>query len=428
MRHNFAALLSIVTSGVTACSSSPMLGDAGGTGSDADARPSADAPPGVITPAPAGVAIGKAITATIDPDGTNVTSSDGVLELDFPAGAVAIPTDVTITPITDTAPLGIAYGYRVEPANLALAQPANVVFHLPTASAETGDLGALFVATQDAQGYWNAIGAATWSDGAQTASASQVLARPGDLALASCLGLTTDEDLAQSAPAHLAVLRQCDAAPSSGRVGGAVAAADPVAWTTQYGTLATSGSTATLTAPPSPPSGVPITIVTATVSPSALGPHAAPPSPVPLQQPIAVASYAMWTVDGQQFVAAMGSSVISGQGKSAVNAADLTHSGTLSIGFDGETLGTYTATGVNAQAGQDAYHDGYQDPCTAAVEHVDTELDITNASTDTHSMSGHFSGQVAVYRGTKQCPNGPVTDVAIVAIDGAFNLGWAGPQ
>src|SRR5437899_2111364 len=52
----------------------------------------------------------------------------------------------------------------------------------------------------------------------------------GDWALTSCVSLVSDADLVLQGTAHLRVVRQCDAAPASGHVGGGVDTTDPVVW------------------------------------------------------------------------------------------------------------------------------------------------------------------------------------------------------
>jgi hypothetical protein len=428
---------------LAACSSPPSLADAGsGSGSpDAMTGNAPDAPPGAITPTPVGGVIGAPTSATIDPAGTTVVSADGTLELRFPADAVAAPTAITLTPIQDEAPLGVAQAWRIAPADTALAQPATIVFHQPAVVAQQGDLGTMFVTAQDAQGYWQAGASATWDPNAHTITSASALTHLGDWALTSCVGLTTDTILAASSGggAHLAVVRQCDAPPASGPIGGGTTATDPVVWSDQAegggaagGTLSASGATATLAAPAQPPAS-PIDLITATVSSASVAPGFTVPRSIMLQRSVAIAGFVKWTVDGQSFTGVLGSSVLSHAGMSSVNAASTTPAASLSIGFPGDTIGSYAATDTHGEVatgtGNDLrYNTQYQDPCTAALEMTSQQVDITEASTAHYYMSGQVHGTLAIARGMKQCPIGPETDIAIVDVDAVFVLMWPGPQ
>jgi hypothetical protein len=422
---------------LAACTSPHHLNDfdaAPGSGADG-ATGGPDAAPGTITPTAVGTPSGAPVTATIDPDGTNLTSSDGVLELDFPAGAFATPTDVTITPISDEAPLGLPTAWRIEPAGTTLGAPAQVILHLPADVAHRDDTGSLFLASQDAQGYWNAGAAASWDEGNLRATASSPTTL-GDWALTSCVSLVSDEDLVLQGVAHLRVVRQCAAAPSSGRVGGGVDTADPVAWSdaalgggADLGTLTPSGATATLAPPTQPPqSGIPVTVVTATVSSSAFAPSFAPHNLV-VDHHVAIASYAQWTLEGKTFSAVLGSSVLSHAGASNLALSDMVDSASLTVGFPGDHPGGFAATGVNAEvaggAGGDLrYVDHYTIPCTTTLKTLTSSVSVTSANKNTYQMYGSFEGTLAIQRGTKQCPTGPETDYVEVPLTGAFRLMW----
>ena len=419
---------------LAACGGSPHLNDVPDGGSN-----TADAAPGVITPTAQGTPIGTPVTTTIDPaDGVDVTSSDGGLALHIPGGAVATPTQITITPITGEAPLGQPTAWRIDPAGTVLAVPAHAVIHLTADVAHQDDTGTLFLASQDAQGYWNAGNAAAWDDTTTTATADAPNTL-GDWALTSCVALTADSELAASAPAHLSVMRQCDAPPASGKIGATVVASDPVVWSdaaegggAALGTLAPSGATATLTPPSQPPqSGIPVDVVTATVSSSTIAPSFTAPRQLVLDNHVAIASYAQWTLEGTTYSAILGSSAISHAGSTQLSLADNAHAATLSIGFPGDRTGTFTAATVNAEvsggsSGNDLrYADHYNVPCDpATIKTLQTEVSVTSARKDLYQMHGVFEGTLAIQRGMVQCPSGPSTDVVEVPLNGAFRLMW----
>jgi hypothetical protein len=63
-------------------------------------------------------------SATIGPLGGSIRSSDGIFTLKVPAGALAMPTPISIAITTNDAPRALSPGYEVSPGGLELAQPA----------------------------------------------------------------------------------------------------------------------------------------------------------------------------------------------------------------------------------------------------------------------------------------------------------------
>ncbi len=103
-------------------------------------------------PAPKGDPWGSATTQMIDASGGSVTSADGRITLNIPAGALGTATTVSIQPITNTTPNGIGLGYRLQPEGTNFGVPVNLTFHL--SATEALALGSTFVATQHADGMW----------------------------------------------------------------------------------------------------------------------------------------------------------------------------------------------------------------------------------------------------------------------------------
>jgi hypothetical protein len=103
-----------------------------------------------------GTPAGSPVTATIGPAGGKVLSADGRLELIFPANAVAADTDITIQPVSNTAPGGNGLAYHLMPDGAKFKIPVTLVFHY-TAADENGTLPYLFcIAFQDSTGVWQA--------------------------------------------------------------------------------------------------------------------------------------------------------------------------------------------------------------------------------------------------------------------------------
>jgi hypothetical protein len=81
-------------------------------------------------PAAKGDPQGTATVQTIDAAGGSLTSADGRVTLDMPAGALSTATTVSIQPITNTTPNGLALNYRLEPEGTTFAVPVSLTFHL----------------------------------------------------------------------------------------------------------------------------------------------------------------------------------------------------------------------------------------------------------------------------------------------------------
>lgn len=126
-------------------------GGGGGGSNDSGGSPSSGFTT-TYTPAPKGTASGTASTQTIGPAGGQLTSADGGVDLMIPAGALAAPTTVSIQPISNTAPNGLATAYRLTPEGTTFSQPITITFHL--APAQAAALDSTFVVSQHDDGLW----------------------------------------------------------------------------------------------------------------------------------------------------------------------------------------------------------------------------------------------------------------------------------
>ncbi len=104
------------------------------------------------TPAAKGDPQGTATTQMIDAAGGSISSADGRITLDIPAGALAAATTVSIQPITNTTPNGLGLAYRLEPEGTTFAALATLTFHL--SATEALALASTYVTTQHADGLW----------------------------------------------------------------------------------------------------------------------------------------------------------------------------------------------------------------------------------------------------------------------------------
>lgn len=150
LRHACALLLALM---LTACNDTPE---------DADTAP-VDPPPSDATPTqdvtPAGEAIGEAVTQTIGAAGGTIVSSDDMLTITVPAGALAADARFAITPVTHTLAGGVGVAYQLE----APAETADVPLQVSIqvgAGDQVGTQG-LGLALQDDTGAWWGVPNAT---------------------------------------------------------------------------------------------------------------------------------------------------------------------------------------------------------------------------------------------------------------------------
>lgn len=78
-----------------------------------DKEPEVEGPVGTGDPTEIGVPSGAGVTATIGKDGGTIQSEDKAFSLVIPAGALSESTEITIQPITNKSPNGVAKAYRV---------------------------------------------------------------------------------------------------------------------------------------------------------------------------------------------------------------------------------------------------------------------------------------------------------------------------
>jgi len=83
--------------------------------------------------------------------GGSLTSADGLLTLTVPAGALSADVDLSITPITNTAPGGQGTAYRLGPDGLTFFVPATLTFQVASLAQPIDTLSVTF---QDGSAYW----------------------------------------------------------------------------------------------------------------------------------------------------------------------------------------------------------------------------------------------------------------------------------
>ena len=137
-------------------------------GSCTDSNPGPKGQP-VVTAA--GTPTGTASSATIGAAGGKIASADGLVTLDVPAGALEANTVISIQPITNTAPLGVAgVSYRFSPDGQKFKTPVKVLFKYSDGMLAGTPADLLWVVTQASDGSWQALRKSSVNATAKTVS------------------------------------------------------------------------------------------------------------------------------------------------------------------------------------------------------------------------------------------------------------------
>lgn len=102
------------------------------------------------------VGCGNSVTRTIGPEGGTVTSEDGRLEIEVPAGAFSKKMEISIAPFDHGVDRGIGRGYRVTPEG-ALEHPVKLSFVYGDEELNGAVPSGLGIAFREGQGDWMAI-------------------------------------------------------------------------------------------------------------------------------------------------------------------------------------------------------------------------------------------------------------------------------
>jgi hypothetical protein len=101
-----------------------------------------------------GVPQGTAISQTIGPNGGILTTADGRVRLEIPAGAIASNTLISIQPITNHAPNGLGLAYRFSPDGTQFAKLATLTFKYQKGAVAVNDPLMLQVGYQGSDKRW----------------------------------------------------------------------------------------------------------------------------------------------------------------------------------------------------------------------------------------------------------------------------------
>jgi hypothetical protein len=396
-------------------------GTGGGGGSGGGGSGGGVQPPG---PTPVGTVTGPATTAHVTvQDGGTLATADGLVEVIVPPGALSADTDLTLTPITNNAPLGFGAALRLGPDGTTFSTPAKLVFHYASyTSATEPDL--LLAASQDSTGAWQNAGTATLDTTAGTIAFD--LPHFSDWSLSTCARLSVDNFvLAGDVIAQLSVLVQCSLpAQQHGPLGGATPTTTDVTWDKRDkmgmpgpGTLTPMGSDATLTGTDSPPPDPTVTVT-------------AKWSGRTFKEDIATNSTASFTLEGMSYLFATTPFVqtTSSPTKSELALAQSGSSLTVSWPLNGEGGATSDPNNnlpVHSEEGSTVYQDTYNVPCMNTIKSLYTRVSVSHANSDRQWTVGSFQGTVAVVKGMKDCGGGVMEpDWTEVPLTGAFYSRW----
>ena len=114
---------------------------------------------------------GAAVSASIGPAGGSLTSADGTVSLQVPAGALDAATTISIQPITNNAPLGVAGGaYRFSPDGQRFKVPVKLTFRYTDEMLGGSSPELFWILTQAADGSWQALLTSSVNASARTVS------------------------------------------------------------------------------------------------------------------------------------------------------------------------------------------------------------------------------------------------------------------
>lgn len=96
---------------------------------------------------------GNAVAKDIGPAGGTLQSADGVLKITVPAGAVENSVSFSVQPVENTLG-GKALSYRLRPEGVTFKKPVTLTYNYSSINIGTIDPRYLFLACQDAEGYY----------------------------------------------------------------------------------------------------------------------------------------------------------------------------------------------------------------------------------------------------------------------------------
>lgn len=108
----------------------------------------------------------------IGKEGGSLKSSDGKVELIFPAGALKENTSIIIQPVTNLAPNGSGKAYWFEPSGIQFKKPVQIIINYTDEEAEVCPPDFMGLAIQNKQGQWSFIDYDSWDSTARLLTGS----------------------------------------------------------------------------------------------------------------------------------------------------------------------------------------------------------------------------------------------------------------
>jgi hypothetical protein len=105
-----------------------------------------------------GELIGSPVSKVINATGGSITSSDGRIKVDIPAGALVTEQRITIQPITNEMKTGIGNAYRLTPHNITFQKPVSISFTYNDDEIKNTIPDFLGIGYQKDDGGWHAVG------------------------------------------------------------------------------------------------------------------------------------------------------------------------------------------------------------------------------------------------------------------------------
>lgn len=110
--------------------------------------------PASLTPSRVGRPVAAAVKTMVGPMGGTLATSDGSFKVTIPAGALAAMKELSLQPITATAPGAAGRAYRLGPEGTTFSSPVTLAFTLSEDAVAGQAPSDVRIATQNSKGFW----------------------------------------------------------------------------------------------------------------------------------------------------------------------------------------------------------------------------------------------------------------------------------
>lgn len=384
---------------------------------------------------------GQPVSGTIGPGGGSLMTLDGKLELIIPPGALSASTDITIQPITNNIPLGIAKAYRLSPDGLQFATSGQLIFHYDNSELDGTVPEAVFAAHQDENRIWQAHGRMAVDTATKKVTApilhfsdwgfftsfildvEKAIVDPEEevqirILVVPNAGNFGTQDESQTLPIE-------DPQLPEDAMGIEIDQTNPLP--ASKGDISGSGGKATYTAPSSFPQNsynIVKLIGSFRLSPNQL---------YHLTTEISLGGTLQFTVNGQSYFINTTCFATSLGGKYSLTGSSTSPMAAFSISWDGSGVGTYTSGGEGApndfgvETLDSNYNSSYFVPCstTGEIKYLTCSINVTRANAEQQVLLGSFAGTLSVMFGTKNCGDYITDDYKEVELIGYYRVRWS---